>query len=238
MTPRPPTVPARLLARLVLIRFDETDLSTVFHDVVECAQEGVATGADASITIVAGSRPHTAAFTSDTVRRLDELQYQYQRGPCLQAVTDREIVLVRDTARDARWNRWPEQAAAAGAGSVLSVPLPILDDVGGALNMYGGPADAFDEDAVRAARSFADHAAAVLANAHLYERTSATARQLEAAMVHRAVIEQAKGIIMAERRCTAEEAFAVLTKISQDSNRKLREVAALLVAGTRSSTGE
>jgi len=49
-------------------------------------------------------------------------------------------------------------------------------------------------------------------------------------MESRAVIEQAKGIIMGDRRCGADEAFAILTKISQDSNRKLRDVAAALVA--------
>jgi AmiR/NasT family two-component response regulator len=53
---------------------------------------------------------------------------------------------------------------------------------------------------------------------------------MQAAMDSRAVIEQAKGIVMAERRCTAEEAFGMLVKVSQDSNRKLRDVAAALVA--------
>jgi AmiR/NasT family two-component response regulator len=48
-------------------------------------------------------------------------------------------------------------------------------------------------------------------------------------MENRAVIEQAKGIIMGQRRCTPDQAFAVLTKLSQDSNRKLRDVASALV---------
>jgi AmiR/NasT family two-component response regulator len=49
-------------------------------------------------------------------------------------------------------------------------------------------------------------------------------------MESRAVIEQAKGIIMGERRCSADEAFRLLSKLSQDSNRKLRDVAAALVS--------
>ncbi|HEY2669885.1 MAG TPA: ANTAR domain-containing protein, partial [Rugosimonospora sp.] len=52
----------------------------------------------------------------------------------------------------------------------------------------------------------------------------------------RAVIDQAKGIIMGERRCTAEEAFAILSKVSQDSNRKLRDVAAALVDRAQAPT--
>jgi AmiR/NasT family two-component response regulator len=47
----------------------------------------------------------------------------------------------------------------------------------------------------------------------------------------RAVIEQAKGIVMAERRCTAEEAFAVLAKIAAYSHSEVRDVAATLVDG-------
>jgi AmiR/NasT family two-component response regulator len=50
-------------------------------------------------------------------------------------------------------------------------------------------------------------------------------------MANRSVIEQAKGIIMAERRCTPEEAFAILSKLSQDTNRKVREIATTLVDG-------
>jgi AmiR/NasT family two-component response regulator len=69
-----------------------------------------------------------------------------------------------------------------------------------------------------------------LANAHLYDTTATLAQQLRAAMESRAIIEQAKGIIMGQRRCTAEEAFTLLRKVSQDSNRKLRDVATALVA--------
>ncbi|NLU84295.1 ANTAR domain-containing protein [Rhodococcus sp. HNM0569] len=52
---------------------------------------------------------------------------------------------------------------------------------------------------------------------------------LRAALDTRAVIEQAKGILMVQRRCGADEAFDVLVKLSQDTNRKLRDVAAALV---------
>ena len=65
-----------------------------------------------------------------------------------------------------------------------------------------------------------------MANAHLYDSTANLAHHMQAAMESRAVIEQAKGIVMGERRCSAEEAFAILVKVSEDTNRKLRDVAA------------
>jgi AmiR/NasT family two-component response regulator len=49
-------------------------------------------------------------------------------------------------------------------------------------------------------------------------------------MQSRAVIEQAKGILIGQRRCTPQEAFDILVRLSQDTNRKLRDVAEALVA--------
>jgi AmiR/NasT family two-component response regulator len=64
----------------------------------------------------------------------------------------------------------------------------------------------------------------------VYDAQANLAQQMQTAMESRAVIEQAKGIIMGSRHCTPDEAFAILTKLSQDTNRKLREVAVALVA--------
>jgi GAF domain-containing protein len=229
-----PSEPDHVPARLGLVKLGEMDLTGVLRLVTDTAREGLRGATDVSITLVEGRRAYTAAFTSETALALDELQYQQQLGPCLQAAAEQTIVLVRDTAHDTRWNRWSAHAAAAGVENILSVALPILDDLDGALNIYGRESDAFDGDAVLAARTFAEQAAVTLANAHLYHRTVSLAQQMQTAMEHRAIIEQAKGIIMAERRCTADEAFAVLTKISQDSNRKLRHIAAVVVARTQS----
>jgi GAF domain-containing protein len=226
--------PDRALARLGLIKLGELDLSGVGRHVSQVAAQTVPGAAEVSITVVDGRRPATIAFTSEMALFLDELQYQNQLGPCLQAAAEHTMVLVSDTAGDTRWNLWPAQAAAAGAASVLSVPLPIREDVDGALNIYGRASAAFDDEAVLAARTFAEHAAVTLANAYLYERTVELTAQMQTAMETRAVIEQAKGIIMADRRCSPEEAFKVLSKMSQDSNRKLRQIAAALVARVQS----
>jgi AmiR/NasT family two-component response regulator len=80
------------------------------------------------------------------------------------------------------------------------------------------------------AQTFAGYAAVALANAHLYDAQATLAQHMQAAMENRAVIEQAKGIIMGDRRCSPDEAFQILTKLSQDTNRKLRDVATALVA--------
>ena len=101
----------------------------------------------------------------------------------------------------------------AGVGSALSVGLPILENVTGAVNIYGPPRRARSTTTRSCSpRRFAGYAAVALANAHLHHSTANLAQHMQAAMESRAVIEQAKGIIMGERRCTADEAFAVLTR--------------------------
>jgi GAF domain-containing protein len=228
-------MPDRVLTQLGLIKLGQTDLTGVLSRVAELTRQGLTGAMDVSITLVDGGEPRTAAYTGDTALELDELQYRRQAGPCLEASARQVTVHVPDTLHDPRWDGWPQQAATAGAGSIVSVALPILDDVDGALNIYGRASHAFDDAEVRSAQRFGEHAAVILANAHLYDRTASLAQQMQSAMEHRAVIEQAKGIVMAERRCSPEEAFAVLTKVSQDTNRKLRDLAAAIVARTHAS---
>jgi hypothetical protein len=131
---------------------------------------------------------------------------------------------------ESRWPDWAARAREAGLGSSLSIGLAIHEAVPGALNVYAGKPEAFDDEAIILAQTFAGYAAVALANAHLYDATATLAEHMKAAMESRAVIEQAKGIVMGDRRCTADEAFRILTKLSQDTNRKLRDVAAALVA--------
>jgi GAF domain-containing protein len=223
------TDPDSAFAEFGRIRLAETDLPGVLTRVAELAQ--VVLPADqVSITLVRAGQAYTAAATGDLALRLDERQYALESGPCLRAAAGTTVVSVPDTAADPGWDGWAAEAAAAGMGSVLSVGLPIQENVTGAVNSYARQPRAFDDDALRVGQRFAGYAAVALANAHLHAGALSLSRQLQAAMEHRAVIEQAKGIIMGLRRCSADDAFAVLTRLSQDANRKVRDVAAALVA--------
>ena len=211
------------------IRYDEADLKTVLNHIAEVAKQTIPGTREVSVTLVQGSEAYTAAYTGELALKLDEWQYAQGRGPCLDAATTGTVLMVPDMAEETRWPDWAARARASGAGSSLSIGLPIQEALVGALNIYGAAPRAFDA-VTEPARTFAGHAAIALANAHLYDSTATLARQMQEAMHSRAVIEQAKGIIMVRRRCTAEEAFAILTHRSQDSNRKLRDVATTLAA--------
>ena len=222
--------PLQAFAELGRIKFSETDFAGVCERIIDLARRTLPGADEASVTHLLQRRPGTPAATSDLARRLDEVQYERLSGPCLAAADGNIVVSVTDTTADRRWPEWAGTAAAAGIRSGLSLGLPIRGAASGSLNLYGRVPGAFSDDVTALARTFAGNAAVALANTDLYETTVTLAEQLQQAMEHRAVIEQAKGILMSERRCTAEEAFAILTRISQDSNRKLRDVAAALVA--------
>ncbi|MEU1641429.1 GAF and ANTAR domain-containing protein [Micromonospora zamorensis] len=224
-----PIDPNAAISELGQIKFGETDLSGVLSQVSELARRTIPGAEEVSVTLLKQEGAHTAAFSGEMALRLDELQYEYEQGPCLEAAKEAAVVSVPDMSEEARWPQWAAQAVQGGALSSLSIGFPIQETVLGALNIYGVKPGAFDDDAVTLAQTFAGYAAVALANAHLYDTTATLAAQMQSAMQSRAVIEQAKGIIMGERRCTPDEAFAVLAKVSQDSNRKLRDVAAALV---------
>lgn len=225
------------LLELGKIRYHETDLAGVLSRVATLARQTLAGVAEVSVTLVDGGRPSTAAFTGELALLLDESQYDEGFGPCLDVAQSSGAVHVADMRTEQRWPAFTALAVRHGVLSSLSLALPIQDSVVGALNVYATTADAFDEATVALAATFADYAAVAVANAHLTVTTAALADNLRLAMETRSVIEQAKGILMAQQRCTAERAFEVLTKLSQHANRKLRDVAADVVASVLRTPG-
>jgi GAF domain-containing protein len=218
------------LARVVL---SEHTMDGLLQRVAELAK-GVVPGArEVSITLVGKDKATTVVATGDLAIALDERQYDDASGPCLDAAQAGTVASIPDMRVETRWPGFTEAAVRAGALSSLSTPIPLQQYANAALNMYGAESGAFDEVSIHLAQSFASYAGVALANMHLYESTRTLAEQLQVAMESRAVIEQAKGVLMGQRRCTAEEAFDILVKLSQQSNRKLREVAQALVDSAR-----
>lgn len=181
------------------------------------------------ITVRRDGRPLTVASSDERAERLDEVQYSGGHGPCLDTLHTGAVIDVPDLAADGRWEGYRPHALKQGARSSVSIPLTVDGATVGALNLYGFRPHAFDAAARQHAETFASQAAAALTlllrNAALAENS----QQLERALTSRTVIDQALGILMAQQRCTADEAFALLRAHSQNNNRKLRDLAADLI---------
>jgi GAF domain-containing protein len=120
-------------------------------------------------------------------------------------------------------------AAERGVCSSLSLPLVCGQPLTGALNVYAREPHAFDQQSRAVATRFAPYAAAALANMHAYENARVMADELEAVLRSRAVIDQAKGILMERHKLTATQAFEVLALRSLRTRTTLRDVAERLV---------
>lgn len=107
-----------------------------------------------------------------------------------------------------------------------------MGDTLGVMNIYATTPGTFTPEQRASARTYADHAAAAIALAARLAHHTQLTGNLNAALVSRTTIDQAMGIIMGQRCCHADEAFAILRKISQDTNVKLRDVAAALIVQT------
>jgi GAF domain-containing protein len=220
------------MGALARIRLPDVPVTDLLQRVAEIATRSTAC-TFAGITLSDGDRMQTPVYTDERSPKVDQVQYDTGSGPCVDAARTGEIFTIPDTSTEARWRPFSEAALAENIRSTLSVPLDVSgnrSEVLGALNLYSEIPDAFDADAVAATQSLAHQAAIVVANAQAYWGAKQESEHLQKAMESRAVIEQAKGILMAQSRLSADDAFDLLVRASQRENRKLREIAAEIVA--------
>lgn len=184
----------------------------------------------ASVTVLDdGGRPGTIAATSDQTYEMDRRQYDLADGPCLDAA--RRHVVNRWSLDEAeqRFPQFTSLAREMGLRSYLSAGLSLAGRQLGALNLSSEETDGFsqlDEDMLTL---FTVPAAAAIVAADRYANARELTGQLEQALQSRAAIDRAVGIIMAESRCTPDEAFATLSRASNNRNVKLRDLAAEIV---------
>jgi GAF domain-containing protein len=214
------------LARIVLVG---RDLSEVLAEIARVARSALPGSEATSITLIRGEVPFTAAHDGQLAWDADELQYERDYGPCVDAGRSGQVFLVEDMRTEQRWPDYAQQAAAHGVGSSLSVPLPFQSATIGALNNYASRPDAFGPDDVVLGQEVAAWVALAVSNAQAAASTGEELAQMRTAMMSRAVIEQAKGILMERYQVDADQAFTLLTHASQDTNIKLRDVADDLV---------
>ena len=181
------------------------------------------------ITVRHDTAVFTAAQSDDVAGLVDELQYSQGAGPCLHTMETGRPVSLPDLAEGQDWRDFRAGAMAHGVRSSLSLPITAETITAGALNVYSGTPEAFDETLTEGLSSFVQQISAGLTLAMRQADTTRLTAQVQEALRYRAVIDQAIGIIMAQQRCPASAAFVVLRGASQTRNRKLHDIAADLV---------
>jgi GAF domain-containing protein len=229
-TPQPANA-GEALERLGRLSLREMSMESLLQTVAELAKSVTPGNPEASVTLLVKDAPTTIASTGQLAVDLDETQYERGHGPCLHAARTGELTEIADTRVDSRWPDYSPRAAEHGNLSSLSVPL-VIDEkarVSGALNFYARKPDAFDQESRSAAMAFGSYAAVAAGNLHAYQGARNTVDNLQAALESRAVIDQAKGILMERHKVTPDQAFQLLAQASMAANRKVRDLADELV---------
>ena len=193
-------------------------VSEVADDNIECA-----------VTVKMRRKPATAAGSSKRAVELDELEQSVGDGPCITALREMSPVVIDDVSSDPRWPELNRKFAEMGVHSSLGMPLEINPEASAALNFFASKPRVFSPNVYDKAAGFA---AAAHNTLHLSVRigtVQSRAEDLEAAMESRTAINLACGVIMAQNRCTQAEAMEILTKVSSNRSRKLRDIATELV---------
>jgi GAF domain-containing protein len=219
------------LQRLGRLSLRELSMDSLLQTVADLTKTVMPGSPEASVLLLVKDRPTTVVSTGELATDLDETQYEKGHGPCLHAARTGEVTEIPDTRAEDRWPDYTPRAVEHGNLSSLSIPLAIDEDeqVSGALNIYARRVDAFDEASRSVATRFGPYAAVAAGNLYAYQSARDMAQNLQAALESRAVIDQAKGILIERYKLTADQAFQLLARASMTTNRKLRDIADDLV---------
>jgi transcriptional regulator with GAF, ATPase, and Fis domain len=230
MTTSEAVEPDAAFAQLAQINLSDQSLPETLRQIAELAKRMIDGVDETSITVTTQGRPKTMVFTNALAVQLDERQYESGFGPCLDAATTGATIVLNHRDDYPLYPEFTRAALRAGILHTAAVALVVPHRTAGALNLYAAGEEPFTRKAVTFAERFASYAAYAVSNADRIDNAEELARQLQEAMRSRAVIEQAKGIVMAHQGVSADDAFRRLAKQSQDTNTRLRELAARIVA--------
>jgi GAF domain-containing protein len=215
--------------RLHALHFSTDGLSSMLEQITVLAADTVDADTGVGLTLIREGHPTTVAASDERTQQLDEVQYNNGDGPCLTCARTGELVTVDDVRTDDRWPAYHARAATMGLRKSYSMPLSLPDPTVGALNVYQFDGHRLDDDERAMLSEFCDEASRVVSLGMRHERLRQENNDLHSAMGTRRVIDQAIGIVMAQNRCAADEAFDVLRRASMNRNVRISLLAAEMI---------
>ncbi|MGY4642310.1 GAF and ANTAR domain-containing protein [Cellulomonas sp. URHB0016] len=224
-----PEARAAAVTDLQSILLSTAGIEEFVDGVARAAAHHVGPATSATITLRRDGRPRLIGASDGLAAQCDEVEYATDQGPCLEAIDTGALVHVPDVAVETRWPGWCAVTSAHGFASGAALPRTVRPGVATALNLYATSPHAWTVEALAVAEMYADEVARTLALCLRIADQAELNADLRAALVSRAVIDQAIGVIMAENRCSAGEAMTILRSASRHRKVKLRDVARVVV---------
>jgi GAF domain-containing protein len=217
------------MTELGRLRFGEMKVEDAMHEIVRSTH--AIFDVDGAGLMLADADHHlrNVAVSDDRLAHLEELQIQHREGPCVAAFEDKELVGAEDLTREARWPLFCAAAVERGVRAVLASPLPYNQDAVGVVAVLSEDQHPWSAEGELALLAFTDLAALLIASMMQGQEQSELAAQLQSALNSRAVIEQAKGVLIGREGLSAREAYEKLRAQARSERRKLSAVSADVV---------
>jgi GAF domain-containing protein len=225
------------MAELGELRFDATPIDEAMGKIVRTTHAIFDVDGAGLMLADADHTLRNAAVSDARFDHLERLQLTHDEGPCIAAYDDKELICVEDLSGD---HRWPDFTAAAldnGIRAVLASPIPYNQQAIGVVGVVSEDRHPWSPEGELALLAFTDLAALLIASMLQAEKQGELAQQLQGALDTRAVVEQAKGVLIAQHQLSPREAYELIRAQARRERRKLAEVAREIVQSAAAPRG-
>jgi GAF domain-containing protein len=217
------------LAELGKLRFGEMRVEDAMHDIVRSTHAIFDVDGAGMMLADREHQLRNVAVSDERFGHLEDLQVRHGEGPCIDAFTDKQLIGAEDLVTDTRWPEFSRAAVDRGVRAVLASPLPYNQDAVGVVAVLSEDPHPWSPEGELALLAFTDLAALLIASMMQGQQQSELAAQLQGALNSRAVIEQAKGVLMGRHGLPPHEAYQQLRDQARAERRKLVTVCAEVV---------
>ena len=209
----------------------EQGLARTLQQVTDGAKQLFRADAAGLMLIDADGQLRWASATDQTAQTVENEQERLAQGPCAVAFSQRLPAAIRNIHTEPDWDKFAQVLVSEGICAALSVPVELDGGVIGTLDIYAGAPRDWDPSEVAALQAYAGLVASLLSAAVTAQIKGRLADQLQAALEHRWLIEQAKGVVMGREQVDAQAAFERLRGAARSSTRRLADVARDVTGG-------
>jgi GAF domain-containing protein len=209
----------------------ERGLAPTLQQIADSAKQLFAADGAGLMLVDAEGQLRWASASDQTAQTLEDSQERLAQGPCAVAFSQRLPAAIRDIRIDPDWAEFTQILLGEGICAGLSVPVELDGGVIGTLDVYVGQPRDWGPSEVAALQAYAGLVASLLSAAVTAQVKGRLADQLQAALEHRWLIEQAKGVLMGREQVDAQTAFERLWGAALSSTRRLAYLARFVTAG-------
>jgi GAF domain-containing protein len=209
----------------------ERGLAPTLQQVVDAAKQLFRADAAGLMLVDPEGVLRWASASDQSAQTVEGDQERLAQGPCAVAFSQRLPAAIRNIHIEPEWDEFVKVLIGEGISAALSVPVELDGGVIGTLDVYTGEPRDWDPSEVAALQAYAGLVASLLSAAVTAQVKGRLADQLHAALEHRWLIEQAKGVLMGRERLDAQAAFERLRAAARSSTRRLADVARDVTTG-------